>query len=105
MPDVQEITPEGLLEWMVRGVAFELVDVREPEETRDGYLNGARLMPLATLPDAMHTLDRAKPVVVVCRSGGRSARAAKVLLADGCEQVLSLAGGMMRWERDIGAGP
>jgi len=104
-PDVQEITPEGLLEWMFRGVAFELVDVREPEETRDGYLNGARLMPLATLPDAMHTLDRAKPVVVVCRSGGRSARAAKVLLADGCEQVLSLAGGMMRWERDIGAGP
>lgn len=104
-PEVQEITPEVLLEWMVRGLAFQLVDVREPEETRDGYLNGARLMPLATLPDSMHTLDRATPVVVVCRSGGRSARAATVLLADGCEQVLSLAGGMLRWEQDIGAGP
>lgn len=102
-PEVQEIAPHLLLEWMVRGVAFELVDVREPDETRDGYLNGARLIPLATLPQSVHALDRAKPVVVVCRSGVRSARAAKALLADGFKQVLSLAGGMLRWEQDIGA--
>lgn len=100
---VNELTPDALLEWMVRGVPFELVDVREPQETREGHISGARLIPLGTLGTSLDGIDRVKPIVTVCRSGMRSATAARQLTAAGFPQVYSLAGGMLRWERDIGA--
>ena len=93
---VWEIDGDALLE---QGNAVQIVDVREPAEWDDalGHIVGARLLPLATLAEQQGQLDRARPVVTVCRSGTRSAQASLLLSQAGFAQVANLAGGMLRW--------
>lgn len=78
---------------------FRVVDVREPAEFDGelGHVPGAELVPLATVATAAAAWDRAEPLVVVCRSGGRSGRAATALEQLGFKRVASMAGGMLRW--------
>lgn len=76
-----------------------LVDVREPQEFTGelGHVPGAKLVPLTTLADASTAWDRNAEIVVVCRSGGRSAAAAKELAKRGFRHVYNLRGGMIGW--------
>ncbi len=81
-----------------------IVDVRELDEYREelGHIEGALLTPLASLGIAAAHLARDRPIVTVCRSGGRSAKAALLLARRGFSRVASLAGGMRRWhEREF----
>ena len=91
-----EIQPHALEE---AGPQVQIIDVREPGEFEGslGHIIGARLIPLADLPARMAELDRAQPVVTVCRSGARSAQAAILLTKAGFAEVANLAGGMLRW--------
>lgn len=91
-----EITPQALEE---AGAGVQIVDVREPHEFTGplGHIAGATLMPMAELPARIDRLDRARPVVTVCRSGTRSAQAAVLLGKAGIADVANLAGGMLRW--------
>ncbi len=75
-----------------------LLDVRERQEWQAGHAPAARHIPLAELPIRSRELPAGRPVVTVCRSGGRSARAAAMLAAEGHE-VFNLAGGMAAWAR------
>lgn len=81
------------------GGAVQLIDVREADEFDGalGHVAGARLVPMAELPARLAELDRARPVVTICRSGTRSAQAAVLLGKAGFTQVANLAGGMLRW--------
>ncbi|NVB37303.1 MBL fold metallo-hydrolase [Pseudenhygromyxa sp. WMMC2535] len=76
-----------------------LVDVREPEEFEGplGHIAGATLIPLGELAARVDELPADKPVVAVCRSGGRSTQATVVLRKAGRERVANLAGGMIHW--------
>jgi rhodanese-related sulfurtransferase len=71
-----------------------LLDVREPDEWEAGHAPEASHVPLATLP--VNRPPDGRPIVAVCRSGGRSARATAALLTWGYEAV-NLAGGMQAW--------
>ncbi len=75
-----------------------LLDVREPHEWQAGHAPRARHIPLSQLPRRAAELRDRRAVVTVCRSGGRSARAAAILARDGRE-VSNLAGGMRAWAR------
>ncbi len=96
--------PEVMPEW-VREHAGEvrLVDVRRPEELSGelGAMPNAERVPLDTLESAMSSWDREQPMIVLCRSGGRSGRAAKLLEGAGFTRVASMHGGMQRWN-DLG---
>ena len=76
-----------------------IIDVREPDEFEGplGHITGARLIPLGTLQAAAGELERDKPVVTVCRAGGRSAQATVILKRAGFDKIANLAGGMLRW--------
>lgn len=78
-----------------------ILDVRQPDELLGdlGQLEGAVNVPLATLPRDAHTFDPSAPVLVVCRSGGRSAAAARHLAALGFVDVTNLEGGMLAWNQ------
>jgi rhodanese-related sulfurtransferase len=78
---------------------IHLVDVREPNEFVGelGHAPGAELVPLATIAVASAAWDRAAEHVVVCRSGGRSGRAADLLVKAGFTRVVNVAGGMLAW--------
>ena len=81
---------------------LQVVDVREPVEFVGplGHIRGARLIPLAELPKRNNDLSRVRPLVMVCRSGARSAQAVVLLQEAGFVDVANLAGGMIRWRAD-----
>ena len=95
--------PEVATGWVASTVggdrSYRLVDVREPSEWQGELpaLLGAEQIPLAALAAAAQGWDRMVPLVVYCRSGGRSGRAAQTLETMGFASVASMAGGMLRW--------
>ena len=80
-----------------------VLDVREADEFDGplGHIDGAVLVPLGRLEERVGEVPGGKPVVTVCRAGGRSAQAMVILRRHGLEQVANLAGGMLHW-RDQG---
>jgi sulfur-carrier protein adenylyltransferase/sulfurtransferase len=83
------------------GAALDLVDVREPHEWDIGRIEGARLAPLSSFADALRTFDSARDVVLYCKSGQRSAKAARQLQQAGFRRVWNLQGGILRWSEEI----
>lgn len=73
-----------------------LLDVREPDEWQAGHVAGAVHIPLADLPARLDELPAGGRLVVVCRSGVRSARAVAWLAQNG-HDALNLDGGMVAW--------
>lgn len=93
-PAVPAIGPEEAARRVDEGAI--LLDVREPDEWEAGHAPDAVHVPLAALAASVDDLDPGQPVVAVCRVGGRSERAAAVLLQRGFDAV-NLAGGMQAW--------
>lgn len=92
--------PEVSVEWLQEHPTIAVVvDVREVAEWSGelGHIEGARLAPLDTLSHAAKDWDRAARYVLVCRTGGRSGRAAQTMESMGFASVASMAGGMARW--------
>lgn len=79
----------------VIGPSGQLVDVREPAEFATGTLPGAINIPLLELPDRLAELEKNRRVLLLCRSGARSANAARFLAASGFIDVVNLEGGML----------
>lgn len=75
---------------------FQVVDVRYPDEWEAGHIDGAVHIPLDYVFERAEELDRSRPVVTLCRSGSRSAEAAKNLASEGFD-VRNLEGGLEAW--------
>jgi rhodanese-related sulfurtransferase len=75
-----------------------VIDVREPAEWKTGHIQGALHIPLAQLSSRLPQLPSGKTILTVCRSGHRSAVAARALARAG-HDVLNLRGGMNAWAR------
>jgi adenylyltransferase/sulfurtransferase len=95
-----EITVEQLKERFDRGDRPEVIDVREPHEYEIVNI-GSRLIPLRKLPQQVHELDPSKEVVVLCKTGARSARAVEFLRNRGYDKAKNLVGGIEAWTRKI----
>jgi rhodanese-related sulfurtransferase len=80
-------------------IGFRIVDVREPSEFTGelGHIPGAVLVPLASVMAQAVTWNKEEPLVLVCKSGGRSGNAAQALSRAGFSKVMNLVGGMMAW--------
>lgn len=76
----------------------QLLDVRENDEWAAGRIDGAVHIPLAELPSRVAEVDRDRPVVTVCRSGGRAGRAAELLAQAGVSAEV-MGGGMTAWSQ------
>lgn len=99
-PELTWIEIDDLSRAMDGGDPLVLIDVREPEEfsTPPGHLPGALNVPLGDLPNRLEEVrDYGKPVVLVCKTDRRSARAAVTLLASGLPDVAVLRGGTDGW--------
>ena len=97
---IWEISPAALEECTA---PVQIVDVREPQEfsAELGHIAGARLIPMGQLRERCTAeLDPARPVVLVCRSGTRSAQATVLLSRSGFSQPANLSGGMLRWRSE-----
>lgn len=78
-----------------------LLDVREPAEYAAIHTPNAKLLPLGEVNQRLKELDtyKDKPIVVICRSGRRSAQAVALLQEAGFTQVSNVQGGIQAWEQ------
>ncbi|MGU3469537.1 rhodanese-like domain-containing protein [Paenibacillus sp. D51F] len=95
-----EITTEELQHLLETGETPRLFDVREDDEWEAGHIPQARHVALSRLPDSLGELDGEGPLLLICRSGGRSSRACEYLQALGYD-VVNVQGGMLAWNGSI----
>jgi adenylyltransferase/sulfurtransferase len=96
-PGSAEITAVELKQRLDRGDALRIIDVREPNEYQINRIPGAELIPLGELPRRYAELDPDEELVMQCKMGGRSAKAADFLRSVGFKRVLNLKGGILDW--------
>jgi len=97
----QDLDPTELHELLKSDDATVLlVDVRTPAEVARGVIPGAQSIPLHLLPVTVSALDKDRPVVFYCQSGGRSSQACAYLRQQGHDKLYNLRGGIMAWVRN-----
>jgi adenylyltransferase/sulfurtransferase len=101
-PSVPEISATRLHEMKQSEEDFLLLDVRQPEELSIADLGGT-LVPMEELPARLGDVapDKSATIVVMCRSGSRSAHAVAWMRQQGYSNVVNLAGGIIGWSRDV----
>ena len=93
---IREVTAPELKTWLDRGECV-LIDVRDPSEHAAERIAGATLMPLASF-DPAALQSNGKRIVLHCKGGSRSGRAAQKVLDSGANEACHLAGGIMAWK-------
>src|SRR5215813_11618843 len=92
-----EITSVELKQRLDRGDRPRIIDVREPNEYQINRIPGSELIPLGDVPKRYGDLNPDEEIVVHCKMGGRSAKAADFLRSVGFKRVLNLKGGILDW--------
>jgi rhodanese-related sulfurtransferase len=95
----KDIDSQGAVSLINRDDAV-VVDVREESEFKDGHVAEAKHIPLGSFKNRVSELEshKEKPVIVICRSGQRSAAASSLLAKAGFTTVYNLRGGMGAWQ-------
>jgi rhodanese-related sulfurtransferase len=90
-----DYTPQDVAKLAAQG-NVQVIDVRAPHEHEAGHIAGSRLIELGDLAAQADTIDRDTPVILYCRSGGRSGMATAALAQAGYD-AHNMAGGMLDW--------
>ena len=97
---MKEITPKEIQKLLEEGKKLNIIDVREVDEVATGKIPSAVNIPLGFIESQMNELNKETEYIMVCRSGGRSGRAAQFLENEGF-QVVNMSGGMLDWEGKV----
>ena len=97
--EIKLVTPEEM-QTLLEQKDVQLVDVRTPKELEDGFIDNAQNIDFnsPTFDEDILKLDKSKPVVLYCKSGGRSAKCAEKLQAAGFIKIFDLDGGITKWK-------
>jgi len=101
LSDDLEISPADTKLRLDCGEKLLLVDVREPWEFEICRIEGAKLIPMGSIPANLQALDNGDEVICYCHHGMRSLDVAVWLRGQGVERAKSLAGGIERWSLEI----
>jgi len=94
---IKEIEVTDLAELKENNNDVRVIDIRQPAELNSGIIPGAEALPMHTIPLRMSELNRNEKLIMVCRSGARSAQACMFLQQQGYDNVFNLRGGMVAW--------
>ncbi len=97
---MKTIQPEELQAKLEAGDKVNMIDVREVDEVAAGKIPNVEHIPLGLVEFKYQDLDKTKPYVVICRSGGRSGKACEFLEEQGFD-VTNLTGGMLNWQGEV----
>jgi adenylyltransferase/sulfurtransferase len=96
-----EISPNDLKISLDARENLTILDVRQPQEYAICHVPDSKLIPLPNLEVSLHELDRDQEIVVLCRSGMRSAQAVKFMREAGFHKVKNLKGGILAWAEEV----
>jgi len=95
---IKNITATELKTKLSNNENIELIDCREQDEWNQGYIEGAKLMPMSIFPQEMINLnDKNSEIIVQCRSGHRSMNVCQYLESQGFSNLSNLEGGIISW--------
>lgn len=97
---IKEIEVTELAQLKENGETIRVIDIRQPAELSAGVIPGAEPLPMHIIPLRINEFKRDEKLVMVCRSGARSAQACMFMQQQGYENVYNLRGGMMAWARN-----
>ena len=102
-PEPLELTVQEALR-LINGQEAVLIDVREPEEFATAHIDGARLIPMQSVPAELQKLEALADetsLLVLCHHGVRSLQVTSWLREHGVENCYSVAGGIDRWSQEV----
>ena len=98
MKSVNVVEAKELMERNAKDVNFEIIDVRNHLEYKEGHLHNSRLLPVDEIYEWSQTLKKNKTYLICCRSGARSAMAANFLGPYGIKAI-NMEGGILDWQK------
>jgi rhodanese-related sulfurtransferase len=97
-----EITPQEVQRRLSAGEKLRLIDVREPFEFQQARIEGAELIPMRSIPNALALFEEEEnPIVLFCHHGMRSLQVAGWLREQGVGNCTSMSGGIDRWSLEV----
>ena len=93
------ITPVEVYEIITNDEDYIILDVRTQDEYNEGHLDKALLIPVDYMEKVVDELPKEKPIIVYCRSGGRSRKAAEILVENGFSKIYDM-GGILGWQEE-----
>lgn len=97
--EIISITPAEVYEIITNDEDYIILDVRTQDEYNEGHLDKALLIPVDDLEKVVDKLPKEKPIIVYCRSGVRSRKAAEILVENGFSEVYDM-GGILDWQKE-----
>ena len=98
---MKQISMNDIAQWRAEHKDFQLIDVREPFEFEIVNIKGLNI-PLNRMEENLSLIQRDGPVVMICKSGGRSKSAIALLQSQhGFTNLLNLKGGILQWIEEV----
>lgn len=98
-PVFRTIPPQEARVLIAQRRDLQIIDVRGPEELREGFIANSRLVPFWAIARNQQTLPVGPPLLLVCAVGGRSYAVGQYLYQKGYREVYNLQGGIDNWKR------
>jgi len=76
-----------------------MIDVRSPDELKEGYIEGSELVPFWDIAKGKKVLPKDKPILLICAVGGRSFTLGQALANEGWPEIYNLSGGISAWKK------
>lgn len=99
---VRTLKPAEFRSEMDKSKTKLVIDVREPDEYKSGFIQGAKNIPLSQLEQRLGEIPKDRDVLLYCRSGMRSKSAARILSKHGYTRLAHLQGGVSSWDGKLG---
>ena len=101
MSQIKEIDVHSLKHKLDNKENFILLDVREKQELEVCQIKEALHIPMGVVPVRLNEINFDKPIVVMCKSGGRSAQVCQYFTDQGYSNLYNLRGGITSWALEI----
>ena len=101
MNNIKEISVQSLNTKINNNEFFLLIDVREIQELEISKISQSIHIPMNTIPENLNQIESSKPVIIMCKSGGRSAQVCQYLQDQGYLNIYNLKGGIISWALEI----
>lgn len=101
MDNIKEISVQSLNKKINNHENFLLIDVREIQELKVSKISQSIHIPMDSIPKNLHQIESSKPVIIMCKSGGRSAKVCQYLQNQGYLDIYNLKGGIISWALEI----